>query len=295
MAADNALRVAVTGSTGLLGATLVPLLRERGHEVACLNRSGRGARGAELADFAAAASALDSIAPDVIVNLAAATSVDECERDPQLAYRGNALVVRNLASWIAMSGRPCHLVQLSTDQLYDGAGPHSEDDISPINYYAFSKLAGELLAMQVPATVLRTNLFGVSRCEGRASISDWLVKMMRQNQPIQVFEDVLFSPLTLETLSSMIELVVRRRVTGVFNLGSRLGMSKADFAFRLAQILQLPTDKVSRAACSAVPLAARRPSDMRMNCQKFESSFDVALPTLDTEIMTTRSAYASQA
>jgi dTDP-4-dehydrorhamnose reductase len=286
-------RVLVTGGNGMLGSTLVPTLRERGHGVSVLARGPQGDVAADLVDPASVCAALDAAAPDVIVNLAAATNVDACEKDPAMAFAANALSVRNLADWMEARGGGTHLVQVSTDQLYAGDGPHAEADERPINYYAWSKLAGELYAGRAGATVLRTNLFGRSRCPGRASLSDWLVERLRTSTRTSVFADVLFSPLSLETLSEMIALAVERRVQGTFNLGSHGGTSKADFAFRLAEQLGFPTDVLVRSQSSEVALVARRPGDMRMNVAKFETGFAVKLPTLDSEISSMRKHYGS--
>ena len=193
-------RVLVTGARGLLGSTLVPYLRARRHEVVTCSRSGADVR-ADLTDAAQAGAALRKAAPEVIVNLAALTNVDECERDPQRAYLFNVRIVENLARWMKEEGASCHLIQISSDQVYDGAGPHHEGDVTLVNYYGFSKYAGELAAASVPSTILRTNFFGRSECAGRTSISDWLAAALTRGEVITVFEDVRFSPLSLTRLA----------------------------------------------------------------------------------------------
>ena len=170
-------RVLVTGARGLLGSTLVPYLQARGHDVASCSRTGTGVV-ADLTDATQVSAALDRVAPEVIVNLAAHTDVDECERNPQLAYLANVRIVENLTMWMRESGGSVHLVQLSTDQVYDGPGPHKEDAVTLTNCYGFSKYAGELAAAAVPSTILRTNFFGRSKCAGRTSLSDWLLRSL---------------------------------------------------------------------------------------------------------------------
>lgn len=293
-------RVVLTGATGLVGATLEPTLQAKGHEVIRLHRAATPAAGvrsigADLADATSLARALDLAAPEVIVNLAAMTNVDACERAPADAYQANTRVVENLAQWLRTRAARVHLVQMSTDQVYDGAGPHAEDRVHPINYYAFSKLGGEIAASGVGATVLRANLFGRSRAPGRASLSDWIVGLLRRREAARVFDDVLFSPLSLETLAHFVSLAVDRRVAGVYNLGSRDGFSKAEFAFRLAATLGLASDSLTRTDSGSANLLARRPKDMRMDCARFERAFAVVLPTLDSEIQLMRQAYENAA
>ena len=191
------MKVLVTGAHGLLGSTLVPYLCSRGYEVVSCFRTG-GDVGADLTDAAQVSAVLGQVAPDGIVNLAAKTSVDECERRPQLAYLTKVRIVENLAKWMRESGGSCHMIQISTDQVYDGAGPHEEGDITLTNYYGFSKYAGELAVATVSSTVLRTNFFGLSHCEKRQSLTDWIFRSLSRTdgESIQVFDDVIFSPLS---------------------------------------------------------------------------------------------------
>lgn len=280
--------VLVTGATGLLGSTLVPLLRLRRFEIQTIKtnaRSGVVDYQADLADPNAAITLLGQIKPDAIVNLIGLTDVDLCEAEPNSAYIANVRAVENIAGWIKQSKTACHLVQISTDQVYDGIGPHIEEQVTLTNYYAFSKYAGELAATSVSSTVLRTNFFGLSHCEKRQSLTDWLFRSLLRGESIQVFDDVLFSPLSMTTLSEMINLVLRKKFPGVFNLGSRDGMSKADFAFAFAEELGLRTHKVTRTTTDQVTfLKTNRPKDMRMDCGKFEEIFQLTLPNLRDEI-----------
>jgi dTDP-4-dehydrorhamnose reductase len=235
---------------------------------------------ADLTDAEQVCAALDAVVPEVIVNLAALTNVDECERNPQLAYLENVRIVENLAKWIQKKANACHLVQLSTDQVYDGVGPHKEGNINLTNYYGFSKYAGELAAATVSSTVLRTNFFGQSQCSVRTSLSDWLVQALTKGESITVFDDVRFSPLNLAYLVEMIELVVVKRQQGIFNLGSKDGISKSDFAFLLAEGLSLSTQNIKRGKTIDANLVAYRPNDMCMDSSNFERVFGVELPTV---------------
>jgi dTDP-4-dehydrorhamnose reductase len=284
-------KIFVTGSQGFLGCTLVPYLRSCGHEVIAHSRNYEVAGGGDLRDPTQVRTVLEASPPDVIINLAALANVDECERNPQLAYLANVRIVENLAKWIRGTNNKCHLVQISTDQLYDNAGLHEESDITLTNYYGFSKYAGELAAVTVPSTVLRTNFFGPSRCSGRKSLSDWLVQSLNAGSPITVFDDVCFSPLSLQRLVEVIELVAVKKIDGIFNLGSREGMSKAEFAFRLADVMGLPIGSIRRGSSDEVSLSAYRPKNMCMNVARFEKTFEVDLPTCAEEIQSMKVVY----
>lgn len=286
------MKVALCGAAGLLGSTLAPFLRSQGHEVMTHSRGEGAEHHADLSDAAAAHGLMEKLAPDVIVNLVGLTDVDRCEREPNEAYRMNVRTVENIAAWMRKSQARCHLVHISTDQVYDSADVHTEDQAALTNYYAFSKYAGELAAVTVPSTVLRTNFFGRSECARRASLTDWLFRALRSNTAIQVFDDVLFSPLSIPALCAMIELSMRIAPVGVFNLGSHDGLSKADFAFTFAGQLGLSTAAMTRTSIEqATQLKAYRPRDMRMDSTKFERAAGTKLPRLQDEIKRVAEAY----
>jgi dTDP-4-dehydrorhamnose reductase len=278
-------RILLLGSSGLFGSTLAPFLSLRGHDVKTHSRGAGSQYQADLNDPKDAYDLLRMIEPEVIVNLVGLTDVDRCETQPNQAYLANVRTVENISGWIKQKITPCHLVHLSTDQVYDGITPHTEEHVTLTNYYAFSKYAGELAATSVPSTILRTNFFGRSHCAKRASLTDWLFGSLSNSQPIQVFDDVLFNPLSMATLSEMIELTIQKKTIGVFNLGSHGGMSKADFAFAFAEELNFSTSSMTRTSTDQVTfLKTYRPKDMRMDSSKFENTLGVRLPLLKDEI-----------
>lgn len=276
----------------MFGSILVPYLASRGHQVASHSRCGVTQYQADLSDQKGAYELLEKIKPEIVVNLVGLTDVDRCETHPNQAYLANVHTVENIANWIEQKKSPCHLVHISTDQVYDGDGLHTEELVTLTNIYAFSKYAGELAAASVQSTILRTNFFGRSHCAKRTSISDWIIRGLTNNDSVQVFEDVIFSPLSMLTLSEMIELSIQSQPLGVFNLGSHGGMSKADFAFALAKELGLSACSMKRTTTDQVTfLKTYRPKDMRMNSSKFENTLGVKLPNLRDEIIRAAKEY----
>lgn len=133
------MRVLVTGAGGQLGHDLVRTCTAAGDEViACT--SGQ----LDLGDRDSVAQAITGTIPDVVVNAGAWTAVDDCEADPDRAWRVNALGVR----WVTDAARRvgAHVVQVSTDYVFDGAKPDPYvewDAPNPQSMYGRSKLGGE--------------------------------------------------------------------------------------------------------------------------------------------------------
>jgi dTDP-4-dehydrorhamnose reductase len=267
----------------MLGCTLAPFLESKGHSVICHGHKAVADVSCDLTDSAATNTLMQAVGPQCVINLVAATNVDDCERNPHAAYMLNVRTVETIVESLARRDQAL-LLHVSTDQVYDTVGESSENDIRLTNTYALSKYAGELAAQRMPAVVLRTNFFGPSRLATRKSFSDWLLDNFRQGKPFTAFADVSVSPLSMDTLSAVIERVVNQPEVGVFNVGSHHGMSKADFAEALAHAFDLPLGPMRRGSSEEIKLAAYRPKDMCMNSSKFEQAFDMALPCLVDEI-----------
>ncbi len=246
----------------------------------------------DLSDTLKSFQMLTLIRPRVILNLVSLTNVDLCEDQPNMAYLANTRTVENIAYWIQKNETDCHLIQISTDHLYDSSELNAEDKITISNTYAFSKYAGELAASRVPCTILRTNFIGRSKTNHRQSFSDWVYTSLTNGKEIQVLDDVYFSPLSIRTLVELIQLVIEKKPVGIFNLGSHNGMSKANFSFFFAKCLDLPTHLMSRIeARQATFIKTYRPKDMRMNCSKFENILGIKLPEFTDEIIRVAKEY----
>jgi dTDP-4-dehydrorhamnose reductase len=130
-------RILVTGAAGQVGARVVEALA--GHDVLAAAHDTL-----DLADREQVEQVVGEFAPDAVVNTAAMTNVDACERDPERAFAVNALGIRSLA--LATARRGAHLVHVSTDYVFDGAAsrPYDEwDAVHPLSEYGRSKLGGE--------------------------------------------------------------------------------------------------------------------------------------------------------
>lgn len=286
--------VLMLGAYGMLGSSLAPHLAGAGYRVFRQGRRATAQVCVDPLDEAALARAIADCEPDSIVNLAAATDVDQCEMDPQCAFLANVRLVESVVRAVrsGRQGSRAHLVHISTDQVYDGPGPHREENARPCNVYGLSKYAGELAAAAANgATVLRTNFFGRSQCEGRSSLSDWVVNQLRAGAHIRGFDDVVFSPLHVSTLCRLIERTLGQQIAGIFNAGSRDGASKAEFALRLGRLLGLDSQLIQPCSVQLMHFRARRPLDMRLDSAALENAFGIEMGSLDEEIQLAAKEY----
>lgn len=273
--------VLVTGATGLLGRSLCPALIAQGFRIVRHgNHNGEADVHSDLTDATTVQALVAQIDPQCIVNLVAATHVDRCEDEPDWAKRLNVAVPANLAT-VAVNRRVIHL---SSDMVYSGVGPHLEARTNPVNVYARTKLEGETPVMETGGVVLRTNFFGRSQLSGRPSFSDTIVASLRRGERYNAFEDVMFNPLAMATLSKAIAAVCASSASGVFNLGATTAMSKYEFATAVARRFKLDEKLVCRDRLADRSGLVARPLDMRMDVTKFANSFSFALPEVEEEI-----------
>ncbi len=142
------MRLTITGSKGQLGRALMRRLAQ--HDLL-----GVDLPEVDLTDLNAARSSLAAFKPDVIIHAAAYTDVDGAARNPDLAYRVNALGTRNVA--VASEAIGAALLAISTNEVFDGAKPEPYlefDPTNPINPYAKSKLAAEQFVRDLTTPLL---------------------------------------------------------------------------------------------------------------------------------------------
>ena len=281
------MKVLILGGTGLLGVSLANYFSNKFVNTFIHGHNSSADLYADITITKDTIQLLDRVQPDIIINLVALTNVDFCENNPNDAYLLNTKTVQNISNWIILNRPFTKLIHISSDQVYNNNPSKlaKEDDIYLTNYYAFSKFASELEANKCNGVSLRTNFFGKSFHDNRKSLSDWLVESIKHNKEINVFNDVFFNPLSMDSLCEIIYLVTQSNISGVFNLGSKNGCSKAEFAYKFADGLNFsPNSWKEVSVKSNKDLIAYRPKNMMMECKKFEKAMNIKLPSLDHEI-----------
>jgi dTDP-4-dehydrorhamnose reductase len=204
------MRIAVTGTTGRVGAALARHLSAH-HQIIALPR-----RVLDLADPQSIATTLETLKCDVFVNPAGLTSLELCEDDPALAMRINAEAPAEIAKWAAIRGIP--VFHFSTDYVFGGEIPslRSETDATvPVNVYGRSKLAGENAILANPNnTVVRVSwVFGPER----ASFIDQVFDAALAGRPLAAVADKFSLPVFTQDLAGWAECLIEHQATGVFH------------------------------------------------------------------------------
>jgi len=238
----------VTGARGQLGAALCERLTAAG-----VPARGFGHDELDVADAEAVRARLEAERPTGVINAAGFTAVDRCEREPEIAARGNAEAPAALARACVEVG--ARLVHVSTDYVFDGQAtrPYREDDpTEPRSRYGATKLAGEraVLAASRDFLVVRTSwVFGRGR-NFIAAILDQAVKRRtgEASGPLRVVGDQTGRPTYAVDLAAGIWRLVELGARGLYhvaNEGVATWFELARFVLDEAGCHDLPIQKIS--------------------------------------------------
>jgi len=215
------MRILVTGAAGQLGVDLVAECMRHGDDVIASDRSQL-----DVADRSAVLGTITSLHPDIIVNTAAWTAVDACEGDPDRAFQVNALGPRWLREAAAATG--AHLVQISTDYVFDGTldRPYREwDPTNPQSVYGASKLAGEREAGS-EATVIRTSW--VCGANGNNMVKT-ILRLVEEQDSLSFVDDQRGCPTFTADLAPAVRRLAVERRTGLHHVTNQGDVSWYEF------------------------------------------------------------------
>ncbi|HEY3404198.1 MAG TPA: NAD(P)-dependent oxidoreductase [Ohtaekwangia sp.] len=264
------MKILVTGSNGLLGQKLTALLQQDNtvHLIATARSKSvipvtKGKFiSLDITDEHAVDQVLSETQPDVVINTAAMTQVDQCETDREACWNANVTAVENLVK--ACTKNNIHLVHVSTDFIFDGSfGPLDETaKPNPINYYGESKLAAEVCIQQsvLSWSILRTVLvFGITNDMSRSNIVLWVKNSLEQGKTIQVVDDQWRTPTLAEDLAMGCYLAAKKKAKGIYHISGEDFMTPYDIAIQTADFFKLDKSQIKATDSTRFTQPAKRP------------------------------------
>ena len=282
-------KMLITGVSGMLGNSLADSFKNRYRVVGIYNSHpvvipDIRLYPCNLLAYEALKGIIHSETPDCIIHCASLTNIDESEENRDLTWQVNVVGTQNIVN--ILNGQDTKLIYISTDSVFDGQdGNYSEEDpVNPPNYYGITKYQGEIEVSKHPNhLIFRTNIFGWNILN-KQSLGEWVVASLTAEKNINGFTDVIFSTIYTYELARIIEMSIRKDLTGTYNCGARDCTSKFEFALRLAKIFGLPADLIKPISVDDAGLKAIRAHNLSLDVKQIEKDLNVRMPTINYSI-----------
>lgn len=263
-------RMLVTGAGGMVGSYVPEVFND--YDLVLTN-TVEGFVHMDVREPEAVMNTVAEQKPDVVLHLAAATDVDQCERDPDWAFHTNAIGTQNVA--LACQTFDVPLVYISTAGVFwgDNPEPYTEFDVpKPANVYGRSKLAGEQI---VSSLLQRYYIVRAGWMIGGGEKDKKFVGMISRlimggTNPIKIVDDKLGTPTYAKDLLSGIKALIPTGYYGLYHLVNQGVCSRYEIALLIREVLQRPDIELEPVSSAYFPLAAPRARSEAMRNLKLE-------------------------
>src|SRR6202047_3041475 len=290
-ARDLTMRIAVTGKQGQVVSALIEVGPKLGVEVLPVGRPEL-----DLLSPETVLPALANLRPNLIVNAAAYTAVDQAEKEPEVAMAVNASGAMAIADAARTLSVP--LVHLSTDYVFDGSKstPYTEQDrVAPANVYGASKLAGEQAVTAATRDHVIVRTAWVYSLYGKNFVRTMLTLAQNRDE-VSVVADQYGCPTYAHDIAVGVVAICRNlldrpqseQLRGIFHLACAGETTWSGFAsaiFESSRLLGKRVPKVTPITSAEYSTPAHRPANSRLGCSKLERVHNITLPAWRTSLM----------
>jgi len=285
------MKILLTGKDGQVGFALHKKLASLG-EVIATNRDML-----DLSDPEAIRAFIDKTQPNIIINPAAYTKVDQAQNEPELAFKINAVAPQVLADKASELHIP--IIHFSTDYVFDGLkdGPYLEtDEANPQSVYSQTKWQGEEVVRKTKKhIILRTSW--VFSSHGQNFLKT-ILKLIQEKTSLNVVSDQIGSPTSSEALADVTYKIVKAifndpnfKDFGTYHMTLddetnwyRYACFITDEATRLGLPTLMTSKDIKPISSDSYPTLAKRPMNSRLDTTKIKKTFMLELPHWEVEV-----------
>jgi dTDP-4-dehydrorhamnose reductase len=238
---------------------------------------------ADVTDIETLSDRLEELKPTLIFHTSAFTKVNECERNPGLAFAVNARGTGNVVE--LAEGLNARVVYFSTDYVFPGklVGEYSEDDPpQPLNVYGQSKLMGEQIAGDYEGSII-IRTAEVFAATGRNFPLAILAKY-RAGQKVTIVQDEYATPTYAPHFASAVLELVAVAEHRLYHLRGPEELTYYEFAQRILAAAGLPVNAITATTTDRLALPAKRPARAVLSMKRYTDHGLRQLPSLDDAI-----------
>lgn len=254
--------ILIIGARGMVGMACTELLGKRAVPLTHAQ--------CDLTDADGILRLISGVRPAAVINCAAVTDVDQCEKDPELAMAVNAVAVGHLAK--ICKSESCTLIHFSTDYVFDGQGsaPWSETDPRhPINVYGASKVRSEEMIESTLSDYIIARVQWVFGRGRRNFIHDTATKL-RAGQEVLAFEDQWGGPGYSCDIAHMILQLLEGGHLGIFHVTNSGHDNRVGIAQEIAHQMKIDLPRITPVQMKTLSLPATRSQNSRLSVDKLK-------------------------
>jgi len=263
-------KLLVTGASGFLGWNLCKSNQKEWEIIGTYHKHPNGLYpgtkniSLDLLDAKQIEQAIEVVQPKAVLHLAANSSTGFCEKHPEITRKINVEASHTLAQICKNKGIP--LVFTSSEQVYDGTkDSYTDTDFAnAINNYGVQKTEAEKLIQECyPDTAIAriAVLFGHQGPTSYCFMNDWLSKWEAEEE-VTVFYDEVRSFLSGQSAVEALLILLREKVSGIYNVGAEDAMSRYEFANLLAETFGFDNAKIKKMSRLDIPGGDKRPASV---------------------------------
>jgi len=266
----NIQRILITGSNGLLGQKVAELLvRGSAYVITLASHAEKPVKPLPSATYVQmditskkeVKRVVFACEPEAIINCAAMTNVDACEKERERAWKINVEGVEHLIE--AARKNNARILHISTDYIFDGkSGPYDESARpEPLSYYGKGKLASEnaLRMSGLEYFIARTMVLYGASAGVKSNFALWLIQNLEQKLQVRVVDDQFGNPTLADDLAHGLISALELGRTGVYHMAGREIVSRYEFALKLAEVFDFDSKLVTPIKTSQLRQPAPRP------------------------------------
>lgn len=242
-------KILITGCGGMVGSSMYPVMVEEGYEVLATDKDVNEdwLEYLDVRDLDSVKNKVLEFKPDIIIHLAALTSLEYCEDNLEDSYKTNYLATRNLAE--LANKLDISLVYTSTAGTFDGKGDKylEESYQNPINVYGKTKLYGELAVLHITKKhfVLRPGwMFGGGK-KDKKFISYILKQVSEGATELNVVNDKFGTPTYTYDLSKTVAKLLSTEKYGVYNAACKGETNRVEMTKEILKIINREDIKIN--------------------------------------------------
>ena len=276
--------ILVFGGSGLVGSKFIELCPD-------FKVTSPDVSEVDILDKNALIREFEGVNPDLVINFAAYTAVEEAEKQKGdkngICYRINVIGAQNVASVCRKFNK--RLIHISTEYVFDGTkskSPYTEEDKpNPINWYGQTKYFGEAAVLEsgCQSTVVRICMPFSSHYELKKDVARFFLEQLRAGNPITAIEDQKITPTLVDDIAGAIKTVIASGTADLYHVSSTSNTSPFEFAKLIAETFGLDASYVKPVSLDEYNKnkTAKLLKYSWLDSSKFDREFPGVLHTID--------------